>query len=80
MDRHFWPETLIVKDYFWEQVEKNKTEAAIPFELMSSSSAEVVPQNHQTPFLDHKDGEGIWIHPRSVMRMRVERGKCASLM
>lgn len=26
-------------------------------------------------FLDHKEGEGIWIHPRSVMRMRGESGE-----
>lgn len=64
MDRVFWSETLIVRDYFWEQVDKNKAEAEFPFELTSSSSSEAVPHGHQTPFLDHKEGEGIWIHPR----------------
>lgn len=28
-----------------------------------------------TPFLDHKDGEGIVLNPRSILRMRVERTK-----
>lgn len=64
-----------MRDYFWGQVDKNKAEAEFLFELTSSSSSETVPHSHQTPFLDHKEGEGIWIHPRSVMRMRVERGE-----
>lgn len=75
MERLFWSEVLIVKDYFWGQVEKNKTVAELPFELTSSSSGETVPHNHRTPFLDHKDGEGIWIHPRSIIRMRANRGE-----
>lgn len=73
MDRHFWSEALIVEDYFWEQVEKNRTEADIPFKLTSSSSRETIPHDHQTPFMDHKEGQGIWIHPRLVMRLRAER-------
>lgn len=72
---HLWSETPIVRDYFWEQVDTNKTEAEFPFELNSSSSSETIPYGHQTPFLDHKEGEGVWVHPRSVMRMRVERGE-----
>lgn len=43
MDKHFWAEALIVKDYFWEQVEKNRIEADISFELTSSSSGETIP-------------------------------------
>lgn len=75
IDRRFWSESLIVRDYFWEQVEKNKTGANIPFELTSSSLGETVPCDHQIPFIDHKEGEGIWIHLKSVVRMRVERGE-----
>lgn len=75
MASHLWSETLIVRDYFWEQVDNNKAEAEFPFELASSSLSETVPHGHQTPFLDHKEGEGIWIHPRSVIRMRVERAE-----
>lgn len=56
-------------------MDKNKVEAEFPFGLTSSSSSEAVLHGHQTPFLDHKEGEGIWIHPRSVTRMRVERGE-----
>lgn len=59
MERHFWIEALVVKDYFWAQVENNRTEAVIPFELTSSSSAEAIPRGHQTPFMDHMKGEGI---------------------
>lgn len=66
---------MIVRDYFWEQVDSNKAEAEFPFELASSSSSETVPHGHQTTFLDHKEREGISIHPRSVRRMRVERGE-----
>lgn len=54
-------------------MDKNKVETKFPFKLTSSSSSETVPHSHQARFLDHKEGEGIWIHPRSVMRMRVER-------
>lgn len=46
MDRRFRSEELIVKDYFLEQVEKNRTDADIPFELTSSSSGEMVPRDH----------------------------------
>lgn len=28
-----------------------------------------------TPFIDHKEGEGIYINPRSILRMRIERVK-----
>lgn len=75
MASYLWSETLIVRDYFWEQVDNTKDEAEFPFELASSSSSETIPHGYQTPFLDHKEGEDIWIHPRSVMRMRVERGE-----
>lgn len=56
-------------------MDNKKAEVEFPFELASSSSSETVPHGHQTPFLDHKEWEGIWIHPCSVMRMRVERGE-----
>lgn len=56
-------------------MDNNKAEAEFPFELASSSSSKTVPHGHQTPFLDHKKGEGIWIHHRSIMRMRVKRGE-----
>lgn len=36
---------------------------------------EAIPRNHQVPFLDHKDGEGMLNHPRSILRMRVEKGE-----
>lgn len=56
-------------------MEKNRTEADIPLELRSSSSGETIPRDHQTPFMDHKEEQCIWIHPRSVVRMRVEKGE-----
>lgn len=52
-----------MKDYFWDQVEKNRAEPDIPLELTLSSSGETVPCDHRTPFMDHKKGEGIWIQP-----------------
>lgn len=55
-----------MKDYFWAQVEKNRTEADIPIELTSSASGEAVPRYHQTSFMDHKEGEGNFINPRSI--------------
>lgn len=75
MEKRFWTETFIVKDYFWAQVEKNRTEADVPFEHFSVSSGSAALRDHQTPFMDHKEGEGIIIHPRSVLRMRVEKGE-----
>lgn len=41
MERRFWSESLIVKDYFWEQMEKNRTEPDMLFELTLSSSREL---------------------------------------
>lgn len=55
--------------------EKNRTEADVQFELSSSSSGEAIPREHQTSFMDHKEGEGILLHSRSVLRMvREKRG------
>lgn len=56
-------------------MEKNKTEANVPFEQSLGSSKKATLCDHQTPFMDHKEGEGILIHPKSVLRMRVEKGE-----
>lgn len=74
MERRFWTKALVVKDYFWDQVEKNKTEVSFPFEQSLSSSGEATLE-HQAPFMDHKGREGILLHPRSILRMRVEKGE-----
>lgn len=66
IDKPFWTEAFVGKDYFWAQVEKNRTEVDVPFEQSSSSFGEVIPREHQTPFIDHKGGEGMLLHPRSV--------------
>lgn len=55
-------------------MEKNKTEADIPFE-QSSDSRSSVPRDHQVPFMDHEEENGISIEPRSILRMRVEKGE-----
>lgn len=73
MERPFWTEAYVVKVYFWVQFEKNKAEANIPFEQSSGSSLGATPRDHQTPLMDHKEGDWILIHPRSVLRMRVEK-------
>lgn len=56
-------------------MEKNKTEADIPFEQSSDSYGSAVPRDHQAPFMDHEEGNGILIEPRSILRMRVEKGE-----
>lgn len=61
-----------MKDVFWA-VEQNRTETDIPFEQSSSSSGEISTTKYNVPFIDHKDGEGILIHPRLVLRMKVEK-------
>lgn len=51
-------------------------------ELSSNSSSENVfsgNHKHMTPFLDHKEGEGIFINPTSILRVRIERLKCGVL-
>lgn len=37
LERRFWNMAEVVKDLFWEKVEKNRTEPDLPFELSSSS-------------------------------------------
>lgn len=52
-------------------------EADIPFEQSSSSSGESASGKHKTAFRDHKEGKGILINPRSILRMRIEKtGMC----
>lgn len=88
MDRSFWSEALVTKDRFWAEIEKNTTEVEVQFEQSSSSSGEAAPHNHQVPFLDHTEGEGILIHikngphqvphevaPHSILKMKVEKGE-----
>lgn len=51
-------------------------EAQPPFECVSKSSsgdASFSNRKHMTPSLDHKVGNGIFINPRSILRMRMER-------
>lgn len=75
IERCYWPESHVAKDYFSAQVEKNKTEADILFVQSSDSSGSAIPRGHQTPFGDNEEGKGIMVEPRSILRMRVEKGK-----
>lgn len=51
----------MVKGYFWAEVDKNRTEADVPFEQSFSSSGEAVLRDHQAAFMDHKEREGILV-------------------
>lgn len=69
-----------MKDLFWAKVDQNKTEADIPFEQSSSASGEISTAKYKVPFMDHKESEGILIHPRSILRIRVEKEKCTGMI
>lgn len=51
------------------------TEAQILVERSFNSSGESVFLEYKTPFMDHKEGEGILVNPRSILRIKVERTK-----
>lgn len=55
-------------------------EADIPFEQSSSSFKESVDPSYRTPLMDYKEGNGVLISPRSILRMRVERAEICWLM
>lgn len=73
MERQFSCESIVVKGYYWAKIEENRT--AAPFEHLSSSSEESASLEYNTPFMDHKEGEGIMIIPGWILRMRVERAE-----
>lgn len=72
MHRDILPKCLVVKDQFWITVEE-RMEAQLPFGQSSDSSGENISSDHMTPFMDHKVGEGIFINPRSTLRMTIEK-------
>lgn len=43
------------------------------FEQSSDSFGESTTLEHKTPFIDNKEGDGTFIHPRLILRMRIER-------
>lgn len=55
-------------------------EADIPFEQSFSSFKESVDPSYKTPLTDYKEGNGVLISPRSILRMRVERAEICWLM
>lgn len=74
--RRFWHEAEVIQDQFWSNVKENKTEAVSPFEQSSSSFEESANAEHNTPFMDYKEGEGILINLRLILRMRIEKHVC----
>lgn len=56
-------------------MEKNTTKADVPFEQSFDSSGSGIPRGHQTPFEDHDEGKDVMVEPRSVLRLRVEKGE-----
>lgn len=46
-------------------------EGQILFEQSSDSSGKSTFLENETPFMDHKESEGIFISPRSILIMRV---------
>lgn len=56
---------------------ENQTEAYIPVVQFSCSSGESNTPEYKNSFMDHKEGEGIFFNPISILRMRVERAESA---
>lgn len=63
----------VVKDQFWKIADKDRMEAQPPFVQSFDSLGEKFSSPDRTPFMDHKEGKGIFINPRSILRMRIER-------
>lgn len=59
---------LFLKDGKW-----NQTDAQGPFEQSSSSSHESTTPECNTPFVDHKEGEGIFVNPNFMNENRKSR-------
>lgn len=59
-----------LKDQFWKIAYEECVEAQRLLESFDSLSKNVSSE-HMTPFFDHKEGEGIFIYPRSIFRMRI---------
>lgn len=48
-------------------------EAQPPFEQSSDSSSKDISSEYMILFLDHKEGDGIFINLRSILKMRIRR-------
>lgn len=74
-NRDVWPKYSIMQEQFWKIADDNAWKHNRSFKYVSSeSSGENVPldsQNYPTPFLDHEDGDGISIKPKSILMMRI---------
>lgn len=72
-----WSRHLVVKDSFWDKALKTPAEVGSLFKYRSLDSSvsgvHVNKQTFWTLFHDNYDGEGATIHPRSVLRMYIER-------
>lgn len=66
----------VVKDQFRKIAGEERVEAQPPFaQLSSNSSSKNVSSSyhkHMTPFVDQKEGEGIFVKPKATVRMRIK--------
>lgn len=54
-------------------VDDKRIEAQVPSEQSFNLSGKSRTPEYMTLFMDHKEGEGIFINTRSILRMRIER-------
>lgn len=71
--RDMWPECTVAKDQFWKGVDENRTEAQPSCEQTSDSFGENISFKYETPFMDQKESESIFISLRSILRMKIKR-------
>lgn len=62
------------RDSFWDIITKGFSEAVTPFEDGSSASTGE-SEGYRTLFRDDAEGKGMMFPPRSILRMRVNKGK-----
>lgn len=66
--REYWALCVVVKDQFWEIIDKHPLSASIPFK----STHEEDHHQYLTLFDDDSEGEEILISSSSFLRMRIE--------
>lgn len=63
----------MVNDQLWKVANAVNMKAQPPFEQSSNSSSENISSGRKTPFMDDKEGEGIFVNPSSILKTRIER-------
>lgn len=57
------------EERFWKLANNNQTEVQIPFE----QSSDFYGESTKKPLIDHKEGNGKFVKPKLILRMRIER-------